>query len=868
MNVRGATVAIVSLFSVGTAAPNVAAQCGVWQESFGSFPGTSGPVRALVAWDADGVGAMPPVLVAGGSFVLAGGQPAQNVAMWDGETWSALGGGLAGEVLAVVEWDPDAVGPAQSRLVAGGTFTSSGTTQLNRIAFWDGVNWQPLGTGMNGEVWALASWDPDGLGPQLPQLIAGGLFSQAGAIGAQSLASWSGQSWSTLGGINGVGYAATLTAWDADGVGPNPAVLVVGGSFSSIGGIAASNIAIRSNTGWQALGQGPNNLVLTVIGFDADGDGSEPSELIAGGIFDTVGSVGGSGLKIGAWNGQSWRSLGSANSNITNLIVFDADGDGLLAPNLVAVGSFSLVNGQVADGVASWDGLQWSGLASAPQSDLPQVQCSAVFDPDASGPLPPELVVGGTSLVYSVGFPVRNIMRLVGATWKNVGSGLNEMVRAVSLWDSDGAGPLPSQLVAGGAFDGAGNDVPSLVARWTGTAFQPIGDRFSGANLGVSAVMPWNHDGHSATADRLLVSGSFSSIGSLMAANIATWDGSEWLTLGSGLNSLVSVLTEWDHDASTSTPRQIVAGGHFTGSGNVPLQFVARWDGQTWHPLGAGVTAAVWAATPIDMDGSGPLSETLFVGGLFDSAGGIAAARIASWNGQAWSPLAGGVNGDVLALSVWDSDGEGPTLPVLAAGGRFTRASGVQVNRIARWNGQTWSGFGLGLGGTIPSSVSALATRVVTGERRMIAAGRFSTSSGPPLNNVAEWNGSAWLPLSTGVDGDVVSIAVDANAYEEEDRVILGGYFVQSSAGSGYLFDYIPCASPRCDSVDFNNDGSLFDPQDIDAYLSVFSEGSCIPVSANCSDVDFNNDGSLFDPCDIDSFLLVFSEGPCTLCGS
>jgi hypothetical protein len=31
--------------------------------------------------------------------------------------------------------------------------------------------------------------------------------------------------------------------------------------------------------------------------------------------------------------------------------------------------------------------------------------------------------------------------------------------------------------------------------------------------------------------------------------------------------------------------------------------------------------------------------------------------------------------------------------------------------------------------------------------------------------------------------------------------------------------------------------------------------------------VDFNNDGSLFDPCDVDAFFLVFSEGPCTLCG-
>jgi hypothetical protein len=71
----------------------------------------------------------------------------------------------------------------------------------------------------------------------------------------------------------------------------------------------------------------------------------------------------------------------------------------------------------------------------------------------------------------------------------------------------------------------------------------------------------------------------------------------------------------------------------------------------------------------------------------------------------------------------------------------------------------------------------------------------------------------------------------------------------------------------NCDSVDFNNDGSLFDPTDVDAFLQVFSEGPCIPPGAQCNDVDFNNDGSVFDPCDIDSFLLVFSEGPCTPCG-
>jgi hypothetical protein len=38
-------------------------------------------------------------------------------------------------------------------------------------------------------------------------------------------------------------------------------------------------------------------------------------------------------------------------------------------------------------------------------------------------------------------------------------------------------------------------------------------------------------------------------------------------------------------------------------------------------------------------------------------------------------------------------------------------------------------------------------------------------------------------------------------------------------------------------------------------------------MTAACGDADFNNDGSVFDPCDIDAFLLAFSEGPCSACG-
>lgn len=67
----------------------------------------------------------------------------------------------------------------------------------------------------------------------------------------------------------------------------------------------------------------------------------------------------------------------------------------------------------------------------------------------------------------------------------------------------------------------------------------------------------------------------------------------------------------------------------------------------------------------------------------------------------------------------------------------------------------------------------------------------------------------------------------------------------------------------RCDSIDFNNDTSRFDPQDIEAFLSVYSEGPCVPDWRHCNDIDFNNDRSIFDPRDIEMFLSVYSGGPC-----
>jgi len=129
---------------------------------------------------------------------------------------------------------------------------------------------------------------------------------------------------------------------------------------------------------------------------------------------------------------------------------------------------------------------------------------------------------------------------------------------------------------------------------------------------------------------------------------------------------------------------------------------------------------------------------------------------------------------------------------------------------------------------------------------------------------------TAWLCNDDLAPGDVTSQIVTTVSGNYRYLLRIGNWAESASAGLAANVIFTPgpgCSPVVCDSIDFNNDTGFFDPTDIDAFLSVFSEGPCIPAEATCNDIDFNNDGSLFDPCDIDALLLVFSEGPCTLCG-
>ena len=177
-------------------------------------------------------------LVVAGSFQFAGGVPVQNIARWNGTTWSAITPGLGAGFGAPYSLTMLPLGNGDL-IVAGGFQVATTTGVANNIARWNGTAWSPLGTGLSGTAAALTVLANGDLG-------VGGSFATAGGVAVNNLARWNGSSWSGLaGGTFGsqtqfAGVSAMATAADGD--------LWIGGDFSLVGNLVSMHVARLTTT--------------------------------------------------------------------------------------------------------------------------------------------------------------------------------------------------------------------------------------------------------------------------------------------------------------------------------------------------------------------------------------------------------------------------------------------------------------------------------------------------------------------------------------------------------------------------------------------------------------------------------------------
>src|SRR5437879_7288252 len=89
-------------------------------------------------------------------------------------------------------------------------------------------------------------------------------------------------------------------------------------------------------------------------------------------------------------------------------------------------------------------------------------------------------------------------------------------------------------------------------------------------------------------------------------------------------------------------------------------------------------------------------------------------------------------------------------------GGNFIVAGNVIANRVAKWDGSTWSALGSGISGGNAPFVIALA---MSGTN-LYVGGSFNSAGGVPATNIAKWNGSTWSPVGSGIGNTVFALAV------------------------------------------------------------------------------------------------------------
>ncbi|MEM8997787.1 MAG: hypothetical protein AAGF23_23600 [Acidobacteriota bacterium] len=237
---------------------------------------------------------------------------------------------------------------------------------------------------------------------------------------------------------------------------------------------------------------------------------------------------------------------------------------------------------------------------------------------------------------------LRNIAAWDGVDWTPLDRGLfSAQGKALAVFD-DGTGDA---LYVGGRFRGQLNGV----ARWDGVAFSALD---GGGGPGVTApadpvalALAVFDDGG---GDALYVGGAFTEAGGVAAAGLARWSLSDgWTAVGGftptgGASVTVRSLAVFDD----GTGPALYVGGDFTEVNGVPAGGAVRWDGTAFQALGGPRGPGVaFSGGDLRVNvlraGDAGDGEKLFVGGLFDSAGGRAAHGVATWDGQAWSPLIG-----------------------------------------------------------------------------------------------------------------------------------------------------------------------------------------------------------------------------------
>lgn len=492
-------------------------------------------------------------LYVGGSFNSAGGTSVNNIAKWDGSSWSGLGSGFNTTVLSLLV-------ESSTSVYAGGEFTSSGGSPVNYIAKWNGMSWSNLGPGLNSKVRALLKMDSD--------LYAGGEFTATSdnSVAMRCVGKWDGANWSAIGqGFTGGGVYILAKSGS---------ILYAGGFFTTSGTEGLAYIAQWSGSAWipvcsaQQYGmRGESIRTLAAAGdavyvggllwqggtvlFEHVGRWNEDANtwenvgnaddyvntmlwdgtnlnLYVGGFFNEIGNSGPNCNCVAKYDGTNWSALGTGRNDAVFALAMDGNGD-LYAGGL--------------DGVGKWNGSTWTELGTIASNDT--IYALAVIGTT--------LYVGGKFTQIN-GVSANYLAKWDGSSWSPVDpNGMDGPVRALAVYGTD--------LIAGGTFTTAGGTTVNYIARWDGSTWHAFGNGMNGPVYTLNNV-----------EGILYVGGGFTQADGNTVNGIASWNGATWTGYGDGIQTGKAVY------ALTTGTDGLYIGGNFRLVGNKPSIFFGKYN--------------------------------------------------------------------------------------------------------------------------------------------------------------------------------------------------------------------------------------------------------------------------------------------------
>ena len=211
---------------------------------------------------------------------------------------------------------------------------------------------------------------------------------------------------------------------------------------------------------------------------------------------------------------------------------------------------------------------------------------------------------------------------------------------------------------------------------------------------------------------------------------------------------------------------EIYATGFFNQICGSSIDYLAKWNGDSWDPVESGLTDPGHSLFATE--------DTLFIARYEES---IDSNWLYIYTESGISKF-----GEGIYLTTASGFSELPNLydvirfqGQIVACGEFDRVGQQSISGIMRWNGSQWEGLGSGLAGNIPNTAPVMFPhQLLIFEEKLYVSGNFGQAGGLTANGIARWDGTAWESLGAGFNGTVYAMG------EFQGELYAAGAFTKS----------------------------------------------------------------------------------------